>query len=366
MEKQKKEKNKQEKSRKKRRLPILSIAVVCVLAVCVLSLIFGAFQLSSLESGILDVCATQQDAYVQMVIDQINLKENRSNEEIITDILGTMDASTNKYWTFSSDQTMLFVKDVLETNKYKGFTTETYYSSDSADDFLKTLQINRVTHSNITIEGKDYVASGAAFEYGGNEYKLCLLANRSIFLDNNKYLSAKTNLQIMAIALLVILALTAMILAQKIKSLRRQLSDEKESVAVLSQGLTKMNEMYSERDLHNTGNNLWRHSSLDGFLKKLRERKAAPLTLITLKCATDEQLERLLEKAQILLDKSVLRFESGENAVTLLFVKCDLKNAELSVEPLAVDGVTIAEVLYLENESGEFCKIENNTAKKES
>ena len=63
------------------------------------------------EKGIIEVCATQQDAYVQLVLDQINLKDNRDDEEIINDILKTMDSSSNKYWAFSKNQSMLFVKD---------------------------------------------------------------------------------------------------------------------------------------------------------------------------------------------------------------------------------------------------------------
>lgn len=354
----KNEKNDTAAQKKKRRAPALTITVICVLAFCVLAWIFGALQLSSLESGIVDVCAVQQDAYVQMVIDQINIKENRSDEEIISDILGTMDASTNKYWTFSADQTMLFVKDVLETNKYKGFNAATYYSSESAEKFLSSLEVNRVTHSSITIQDKDYIASGSVFEYGGNMYRLCLLSNKSVFLDNNKYLSAKTNLQILTIALLVVLALTALIFAQKLKTLRKQLDEELESSAALAHGLTKINEMYSERDLHNTGSNLWRHSSLEGFLKKLRERRVAPLTMITVKCGSQKKLEQVLEQAHIMLDRTVLRFEAGENAVTFLFIKCSQENALVAAEPLAGEGAEITEVLYTEDESGEFKKAE--------
>ena len=148
------------------------------------------------EEGVLDVCADQQDAYVQLVLDQINLKENRDDEEIITGILSSLDASTNKYWTFSRDEAMLFVKDVLETNKYKGFTTATYYVSDSARKFLDDLEINRVIHRTINIEEKTYVASGVVFLYGNAEYRLCLLTNRDVLLDNNEFLRAEVNVGI--------------------------------------------------------------------------------------------------------------------------------------------------------------------------
>ena len=102
--------------------PVLIITSICSICFAVVAGLFAYMQISIYESGILEVCATQQDAYVQLVLDQINIKSNRDDEQIIKEILGTMDASSNRYWTFSKDQSMLFVKDVTETNKYKGVT----------------------------------------------------------------------------------------------------------------------------------------------------------------------------------------------------------------------------------------------------
>lgn len=139
---------------KKSRHPVLLLTAAFTLLFTAAAGAFVYYQMVRYEDGLLDVCATQQDGYVQLVVDQINLKSNRDNEEIITDILGTLDASSNKYWTFSRDQAMLFVKDVLETNKYKGFTTATYYVSDSAREFLETLKQDRVPHSQIEHGGQ--------------------------------------------------------------------------------------------------------------------------------------------------------------------------------------------------------------------
>ena len=85
-------------------LVITTIYVICF------SVIAGAFaytRINKYEEGVLEVCATQQDAYVQLVLDQINLKSNRDDEQIINDILGTMNSSSNKYWTFSKNQSIL-------------------------------------------------------------------------------------------------------------------------------------------------------------------------------------------------------------------------------------------------------------------
>lgn len=79
----------------------------------------GAWQISSYDKSVLEIYAGQQDAYVQLVLDQINLQANRSDDEIITEILGSLDSSSGKYWTLSKEQALLFVKDVMETNRYK-------------------------------------------------------------------------------------------------------------------------------------------------------------------------------------------------------------------------------------------------------
>ena len=168
--------------------PVLIITSICSICFAIIAGLFAFMQIGRYENGILEVCAEQQDAYVQLVLDQINLKDNRDDEQIIKDILGAMDASSNRYWTFSKDQSMLFVKDVTETNKYKGVNTATYYISDSAKEFLNNLSVNNVIHSYIEINDNRYIASGVMFEYKGDAYRLCLLTEKDVLLDNNAYL----------------------------------------------------------------------------------------------------------------------------------------------------------------------------------
>lgn len=44
----------------------------------------GKWQADNYESSILSIYAQQQDAYVQLVLDQINMLENRSDEKSFT------------------------------------------------------------------------------------------------------------------------------------------------------------------------------------------------------------------------------------------------------------------------------------------
>ena len=57
---------------------VMATTTFWMVVMVVLCSVFTFYQLEVQEDGILDVCATQQDAYVQLVLDQINLKENRN------------------------------------------------------------------------------------------------------------------------------------------------------------------------------------------------------------------------------------------------------------------------------------------------
>ncbi len=114
---------------------------------------------------------------------------------------------SNHYWTFSKDQSMLFVKDITETNKYKGVTASTYYMSDSAKEFIDGLIQNKVVHKTININDNDYIASGVLFEYKNEPYRLCLLTQRGALLDNNSYLGVKTQMTTLFVVLLLIIVL---------------------------------------------------------------------------------------------------------------------------------------------------------------
>lgn len=341
MGKQEKEQKQRQKKNRKTGTLMLTVVVLCALALTIGGGLFAQYEMERYEEGILDVCATQQDAYVQLVLDQINLKENRDDADIIEDILGTLDASSNKYWTFSKDQEILFVKDVLETNKYKGFTMSTYYSSESAKEFLSGLQLNYVTHADIKIGEKGYVASGVMFNYGGSEYRLCLLTNSSVLLDNNSFLGAKTELSMVIAALLFLLVLIPICFANRHRKLMLQVEEKEQEMQKLNVKVLNLNDKLSRRDLHDTRNNLWKQETLPGFVKKFQERQISPVTGIYLQCDSLEIRNRFLAETSSYFGKEVLRFAQGETDLVLLFVQIDKQTALGALKPILTEGVRI-------------------------
>lgn len=240
-----------------KRHPILIITTICVVAAAALGGLITYILIGRYEKGIIEVCATQQDAYVQLVLDQINLKDNRDDEEIINDILKTMDSSSNKYWAFSKNQSMLFVKDVLETNRYKGVSADTYYNARQAADFMNGLGLNKVEHSVISLDNKTYLVSGVMFKYAGQDYRLCLMTEKSVLLDNNTYLEIKVQMETFVVVILLALVLVASIYALRIRQLSFKLDEKEADIRSLSMSLSKVNEKLMDKDLHDTHNNVW-------------------------------------------------------------------------------------------------------------
>ncbi len=325
--------------RQKAAMKFFALATVIALVLGVVVGYTGWWFIGRFEEGVLDVCADQQDAYVQLVLDQINLKENRDDEEIIKNILGSLDASTNKYWTFSRDEAMLFVKDVLETNKYKGFTTATYYVSDSARHFLDELIVNKVTHGTIAIDGKVYVASGVIFMYNNAEYRLCLLTNRDVLLDNNDFLRAKVNVGIIFIIAVFLMVVGTMWFSSRMGIYHQRLIERDATIAELSSNVANLNKKLLVRTTYDTKRTLFQESMIRDFLRRMQAKGIAPVTFAVIKCSNERTF---LEQSQLLLDRGVLRFQLEGNAdlldgadvpgkVLLVFINCDHDNAMLSL-----------------------------------
>lgn len=236
-------------------------------------------QLSSYETGVLDVYASQQDGYVQLVLDQINLNQQRSDEEIINDILGTLDASSRHYWTFSRQDSLIFVRDVLETNRYKGFTETTYFHSESALSFLERLETDRVIHDTIMIEEVPYVASGVEFTYRGENYKICLLTNAETVLDHNAYLNAKINLEVLSFVLLGIVVISLIFLALLTEQTRKKLWQQEDDNLVLRKKIMALDEQLKWGELYDPACTAFRSRALPIIFRKLEQRRAWPLSI---------------------------------------------------------------------------------------
>lgn len=314
---------------------------------------FAWFQLNRYEQGVVEIYAVQQDAYVQLVLDQINLNRDQKDESVIVDIIGTLDNSTNKYWTLSHEETLLFVKDVTETNRYKGFTTSTYYISDSAREFIDLLNVNKVRHKLISIGEKKYIASGAVFEYLGITYQICLLTNPDAVLDQNVYLGARINMTVMICMLLVLFVITIIALAKVCSKRTAQLKSEQDLNRDLSHTVEQLNEIISQAEAYDARLAAFRIDQLPLVAKKLSERALYPITMMRLEYTAGEAAEFLLEDSILVLDKNILRFRDDEHGfLVLVAVRYEEKAAVEAVKWLLYKEINLTAVVSCE-ENGE-------------
>ncbi len=328
---------KKENKVKKKRLQFKWMGAVAIIGVLIL-LFWGNYQIAEYEDSVLSIYADQQDAYVQLVLDQINVQENRSDEEIIKEILGSLDTSNKKYWTLSKNQALLFVKDVMETNRYKGFTTSTYFVSESATDFLDQLVVNQVAHEIIDIDKERYVASGVVFEYNSAQYKICLLTNETVILDNNTFLSSKIGLYIFVAISLCFLLLTAMILLWQLDDRDKRIEALIHREEELNSIVQSLEEKLESFDYYHPRLSLFHSQLFKIFLQRMEKRSISPFTIMRVKFSGKKELYDFLEAAQVLLDEKVIRFAWSEDTLLLLFVKYTKGEARKAMKPLqAVD-----------------------------
>lgn len=319
-----------------------TIFTVILLGIMAVFAFVGFYQIKVYDDHVLEIYADQQDDYVQLVLDQINMKKFYSDEEIIEDILNSLDVSGQKYWTLSKEESILFVKDVTETYRYKGFTTETYYVSETAKQFLEGLKLNYVTHQMIYIDGDLYVASGAAFDYHDNVYRICLLTNRTVILDNNHFLSAKITLWIVLSLMIsgatvagIALVTGVFLQREKHRRLMKEIEQKNLALETLGRELKAM-------DAYQARWNLFDESLIPMFSANLDRKKLYPITAIYLEFQAPADCVAFLEKAQVFLDKKVLRFSPlEENRLLLVFVKYTMAESMSSLQTFLDGNVTV-------------------------
>ena len=319
------------KSNKKKK-KYISVTLVLILMAIIASGLAALtfFEMQRYEDGIIDVCATQQDSYVQLVIDQINLKENRTDQEIIENILSTLDSSSNRYWTFSKEQTMLYVKDALETNRYQSLTANSYYRSDSATKFIDNLIVNKVSHERIELDGKDYIASGALFEYGGEEYRICLLTNTTVLLDNNKFLGSKMELIIIFIVVYSLIFIMPILITILYNIMQKKIFMTGQELVEANNAVERLNEKLTTDEIYDNRKNLFSLPTIKLFLDEYKDKRAAfPISFVAFKYGEKETVSRFFGKNCVTLGKHDIKFYDGRlHLALILCVKCNATKAK--------------------------------------
>lgn len=190
---------------------------------------YSIYQLSDYEKGMTEIFAEEQDGYVALVAEEA--RRGSPVLESAEKAIGILDSSNKQYWTMDNKDTILYIKNVTESNAYRDVEPEKYYNSKSAKKFLKSISDTYITHSTIEIDGKKYIASGTLVKTPKQSIRLILLSDYKILFSNNDYLSKKIYLQISIMVVASVFIVTLIFMAILIRNAKnRQDAAEKESI----------------------------------------------------------------------------------------------------------------------------------------
>ena len=225
---------------------------------------------------------------------------------------------------------MLYVKDALETNRYQALTANSYYTTDSSMGFINDLELNKVKHERIILDNKEYIASGALFDYEDEQYRICLLTNTTVLLDNNKFLGSKMELIIIFVVaysaifvLPIVLAIVSNKNKKKVYSTEADLKEANNVIEVLNEKMVR-DEIYDNRL------NLFNFSAIDKFIEEYKKQvKAFPISFIAFRYGQKKTVSNFFGGNCILFGKRDIKFYDGKNHLALIMsVKCDNDKAK--------------------------------------
>ncbi|MBS4931363.1 MAG: hypothetical protein KH020_08535 [Clostridiales bacterium] len=323
------------------------IALFCAITAS----IFAYYQINTYEKSIIEIYATQQDNFVEAIFDQMNHSNEEQDEETITKFIENLGASSNRYWTVSKEGSFVFLKNEIETNKYKGLTNTTYYGTDSAKEFLRNLQVNKVNHRLVQLDKRAFVASGVVLEQGGIQYQLCFLSRLDSVLENNTYLHAKINLSAMIVVILMIFVLFLILLTSYNVKKQKEMKEIERECSQLRKTIQRINEESQQYQLYDTRQNLFLPEVLPLLLEKLEKRNVRPITFVTVKADNKEVLQTFLQDSQLILDQSILRFSKGELKILLIFLQYKKEKAMNLINSLKREDLHFIEWIELEKDS---------------
>ena len=317
----------------KRRFNFFVITLV-VIFFAIASDVFIIFQLRSYETRFLELYGSEQDGYVNVILAQINRLGKDATEDDITEIISSLDATASRYWTLSKGASILFVKSVTETNRYKGFTDGTYYATETASDFMNSLMVNQVDHKIIYLDNDRFIASGMIFNWRGDRYRVCLLTYDRVILEDNTLLECKNSIIIILSIVLALLVILSMVMSRKIRRQEDRIDKQEEHVIWQNQQIALLDEQLKREYAFSASKHVFKNTVLDEFLETLDQKNVYPLHFAVFETESLEARDEFFEHMQVVLDNHVLRFSMDERLVVLIFVRYDKETSSKIIDSL--------------------------------
>lgn len=295
---------------------VASITIVALIIALFLSA-FAAWEIFNYEQGVAELYAQEQDGYVEIVARQIERYGDVAGDKFVEDTIEMLDKTSQRYWTLDNTQYFLFVKSINETDVYKTFSTDTFYNTSSAQDFLQILSKGRVKHAIIRLEGYKYIASGIIFEYAGTEYRLCLLTDYDVMLTNNAYLSSKLYLLIDIIIMIAVVVIVTIFFAIRVSGERIRVQNALDDNIQLNKYIDFLDNAIMGR---NSTAIITGEGKIMHLIHRIEERKIYPCTFIDIKLDTDRMIQ-FYETYREKFNKGVVWIRYSKDKFMLVFGK---------------------------------------------
>ena len=248
--------------------------------------VYAYFQLYKYEDGMAEIYAEEQDGYVALVADKI-----KSGDTVVAEAQETVEllkSADDHYWTLDNRNTILYIKNVTETNVYRNVSPNKYYKTKSARNFIENMMESEVNHKIIVIDDKKYIASGTIINVGGEKLRMILLTDYHILFTNNEYLSNKIYLEIAIIAVAIIFVVTLIMMAIYIGRQNDKI-----------QGVIDENKKLSEKIERLISIEAVRNAVIDNAEAKRVEREAEKANVVTPAQVTEEATPVVEEGAPV-------------------------------------------------------------------
>lgn len=317
----------------KRRFNFFAVTLAIVLF-AIAADIFIIYQFGNYEERFLELYGGEQDGYVRIILEQIKRLGDEASEEEITEVISSLDSTASRYWTLSRGDSILFVKSVTETNRYKGLNRGTYYASESASEFMNSLAVNEVAHRIIYLDDDRFVASGMIFGWRGEQYRICLLTYDRVILEDNILLETKNAIVIVLSLILAILVLISMMMSRKISRQSSYIDRQEERVVWQNQQIALLDGQLKKENAFSARRQIFHGAVMGLFLDALDERNIYPLHFAVFETESVQGRDEFFEHMQAVLDNHVLRFFVDRRYVVLIFVRYEHSVSERIIAAL--------------------------------
>lgn len=228
----------------------------------------------------------------------------------------------------------MFVKSVIETNRYKGFTDGTYYATETASDFMNSLAVNQVDHKIIYLDNDRFIASGMIFNWHKESYRVCLLTYDRVILEDNILLECKNLIIIILSIVLALLVILSMVMSRKICRQEDHIDKQEEHIVWQNQQIALLDEQLKREYAFSASKHVFKNTVLDEFLETLDQKNVYPLHFAVFETESLEARDEFFEHMQVVLDNHVLRFSMDERLVVLIFVRYDQEVSNKIIDSL--------------------------------